>query len=144
VSRYRIKSNNPALTDLVFSSKRGAHEFMKHNSPKETYAVVAIKSEVTDVVRYENKRFYCAEERRYVSLCEMGHWVQRDKKFRVLSHRTGNELTGAVILRISAQFVRLDTQSTIEIIKRAKLPPFGVLRREDRTKANWGFFHDEP
>lgn len=56
--------------------------------------------EVITIKKYENRRLYSKDEKRYVTLSEIGDWIVEGKKIQVTDVTTENDITPEILTQI--------------------------------------------
>lgn len=52
------------------------------------------------IKKYDNRRLYCVEEARYVSLTEIREFLQRGDKVKVVEKTTGKDITKYILMQV--------------------------------------------
>ena len=52
------------------------------------------------IKKYDNRRLYCVEEARYVSLAEIRDFLQRGDKVKVVEKSTGKDITKYILMQV--------------------------------------------
>ena len=52
------------------------------------------------IKKYDNRRLYCVEEARYVSLTEIRDFLQRGDKVKVVEKSTGKDITKYILMQV--------------------------------------------
>ncbi len=52
------------------------------------------------IKKYDNRRLYCVEEARYVSLSEIRDFLQRGDKVKVVEKSTGKDITKYILMQV--------------------------------------------
>jgi len=52
------------------------------------------------IKKYDNRRLYCVEEARYVSLTEIRDFLQRGDKVKVIEKSTGKDITKYILMQV--------------------------------------------
>ncbi|MEW6710722.1 MAG: polyhydroxyalkanoate synthesis regulator DNA-binding domain-containing protein [Candidatus Riflebacteria bacterium] len=52
------------------------------------------------IKKYDNRRLYCVEEARYVSLTEIRDFLQRGDKVKVVEKTTGKDITKYILMQV--------------------------------------------
>lgn len=61
------------------------------------------KNENSDYIlikKYENRRLYCANEKKYITLDDIENYVKKSKKIKVLEVNTDNDITSEILIQI--------------------------------------------
>jgi polyhydroxyalkanoate synthesis regulator protein len=54
------------------------------------------------VYRYGNRRLYCADEKKMINTSDLFNWVMAKEPFKVVCHKTKNDITQAYMARAEA------------------------------------------
>lgn len=77
------------------------------------------------IKKYDNRRLYCVEEARYVSLTEIRDFLQRGDKVKVIEKTTGKDITKYILMQVMLEdryelvptyFYQMMLQSTPETL----------------------------
>ena len=52
------------------------------------------------IKKYDNRRLYCVEEARYVSLAEIRDFLQRGDKVKVVEKSSGKDITKYILMQV--------------------------------------------
>ncbi|GAB4280116.1 MAG: hypothetical protein Kow0029_24420 [Candidatus Rifleibacteriota bacterium] len=78
------------------------------------------------IKKYDNRRLYCVEEARYVSLAEIKEFLQRGDRVRVIEKSTGKDITKYILMQVMLEeryellpmyFYQMVLQSPKEVVE---------------------------
>lgn len=52
------------------------------------------------IKKYENRRFYCANDKKYITLSEIENYVKKGQKIKVVEVKTDVDITSEVLIQI--------------------------------------------
>lgn len=77
--------------------------------------MISVKTRV--IKRYGNRKLYCTDSGRYVTLAELALSIKKGDDISVKDHQTGKDLTNNTLKSLIA-VLDVDTQTLIDLIKR--------------------------